>query len=164
LDRNLIHSEFLTNICFYTYRKTIGIRYFNVYGNGEEHKKSMMSMIGQMINKIKNNNDDNLFEFDEQKRDFVYVKDIVKCNLLAGMSDKSNIYNCGNGESVNFNTIFNIIKSYYSNTLSKINYIKNTYNFFQLEILAYLKEMTDNLQYIPYYDINKGIYDYIYNL
>lgn len=117
-----------------------------------------------MINKIKNNNDDNLFEFDEQKRDFVYVKDIVKCNLLAGMSDKSNIYNCGNGESVNFNTIFNIIKSYYSNTLSKINYIKNTYNFFQLEILAYLKEMTDNLQYIPYYDINKGIYDYIYNL
>jgi len=138
----------------------IGLRYFNVFGNGENHKNNMMSMVSQIINKLKNNNDINLFEYGEQKRDFIYVKDIINCNLLAGLSETTNIFNCGYGESVSFNKIFEIIKTYYKGD-SKINYIKNNYDFFQNETLADITNTTNNLNYYPKYDIVKGIYDYI---
>ena len=138
----------------------IGIRYFNVYGNGEQHKGKMMSMVSQMLNKIKNNEDINLFESGEQKRDFVYVKDVAKCNILAGLSDKTDIYNCGYGDSVDFNKIFTIIHSYFKNN-SKIQYIKNHYNFFQNETKADIQNSKDILKYNPEYDIINGVYDYI---
>ena len=138
----------------------IGLRYFNVYGNGETHKNNMMSMVTQMKHKIQNNIDVNLFEYGEQKRDFIYVKDVAKCNLLAGMSDSTNIYNCGYGDSISFNKIFEIIKTYYKSD-SKINYIKNNYDFFQNETQAEITDTTKYLKYYPTYDIIKGIYDYI---
>lgn len=142
----------------------IGIRYFNVYGNGETHKKNMMSMIRQMINKINNDEHINLFEFGEQKRDFVYVKDVALCNLLAGLTDETYIYNCGSGISTSFNDIFEIIKRNYPNKKSKINYIKNTFDFFQNETLAQLDETSKKLNYKCFYDINNGITDYITGL
>jgi ADP-L-glycero-D-manno-heptose 6-epimerase len=141
----------------------IGLRYFNVYGNGENHKQKMKSMICQMIDSIKNNDDVNLFEFGEQERDFVYIKDVVRCNLLAGLNSESNIYNCGSGKSVSFNEIFDIIKSYYPNN-SKINYIKNIFVFYQIKTLADIKLTETNLTYQPYYDIKKGIFDFISNI
>jgi ADP-L-glycero-D-manno-heptose 6-epimerase len=141
----------------------IGLRYFNVYGNGENHKNKMKSMICQMIDNIKINNNVNLFEFGQQKRDFIYIKDIVMCNLLAGLSTTSDIYNCGYGKSVDFNTIFSIISSYVIST-SKINYIKNTYDFFQNETLSDIKSTNNNLLFVPLYDIEKGIKDYLSNI
>jgi ADP-L-glycero-D-manno-heptose 6-epimerase len=123
----------------------------------------MKSIVGQMIDNIKINNDVNLFEFGQQKRDFIFVKDVVMCNLLAGLSTTSNIYNCGYGESIDFNKIFNIITSNLITT-SKINYIKNIYNFFQNETLADIKYTNNNLLFYPSYDIEKGIKDYISNI
>lgn len=140
----------------------IGIRYFNVYGNGENHKNKMMSMITQMIHKVNKDIDVDLFEFGEQKHDFVYVKDVVLCNLLAGMSDSTDIYNCGYGESVDFNKIFEIIQSYYKGE-SKIQYIKNNYTFFQVETKADISNTFEKIYYKPKFDIVKGIYDYISN-
>ena len=72
-------------------------------------------MISQMYNSIRDNKDVSLFEMGEQSRDFVYVKDVARCNLLAGMSTASGIYNCGTGQSINFNEIFTILKSYIRN-------------------------------------------------
>jgi ADP-L-glycero-D-manno-heptose 6-epimerase len=138
----------------------IGLRYFNVYGPGEDHKSYMRSIIKQIIDKIKNNENVNLFEYGEQKRDFIYIKDVIKCNILAGFSNISNIYNCGYGKSTDFNQIFDIIKSYYKNE-SKLNYIKNNFDFFQNYTLADIDNTKEILYYEPYYDIKEGIYDYI---
>jgi ADP-L-glycero-D-manno-heptose 6-epimerase len=141
----------------------IGLRYFNVYGNGENHKNKMMSMISQIINNLQKNMDIDLFEFGNQKRDFIYVKDVVNCNLLAGSTNKIGIFNCGYGESVTFNKIFDIIKTYY-NCNSKINYIKNNYDFFQNETLADINDSSQELGFYPNYDLIKGIYDYMIQL
>jgi ADP-L-glycero-D-manno-heptose 6-epimerase len=138
----------------------VGLRYFNVYGPGEEHKGSMKSMISQMYNSIRDNKDVSLFEMGEQSRDFVYVKDVARCNLLAGMSTASGIYNCGTGQSVNFNEIFTILKSYIRNE-SAINYIKNPYSFFQNETRADMTNTIQTLKFINAYTIRKGVYDFI---
>jgi len=133
----------------------VGLRYFNVYGPGEELKRNMMSMIGQMIPKIKSGIDVELFEFGEQTRDFIYVKDVAMCNIYIGASVKTGIYNCGYGESVSFNHIFNIIKSYYKSD-SKIVYIPQKYDFYQNTT----KSQMSRLGWKPVFDIVKGIYDY----
>jgi ADP-L-glycero-D-manno-heptose 6-epimerase len=141
----------------------VGLRYFNVYGPGEEAKGKMMSMIGQMILKIKEGLDVRLFEFGEQTRDFVYVKDVVVCNLLAGIQTTTGVYNCGYGDYVSFNKIFEILKSFYKNE-SKIIYITQPYDFFQVSTKADISETSNDLGYHPLFDISKGIYEYINNL
>jgi len=138
----------------------IGIRYFNVYGPGEDHKRNMMSMVRQMMLKMQKNEVVSLFEYGEQMRDFVYVKDVAHCNLLCGLQQTSAIYNCGSGQSVSFNDIFNCISTVYTSTTSTIQYIKNIYSFYQDNTLANISNTTLQVKYVPQYTIDKGIVEY----
>ena len=55
----------------------VGLRYFNVYGKYEEHKKDMSSVIYKFFNQ-KRNGGINLFENSEEYfRDFIHVDDVV---------------------------------------------------------------------------------------
>ena len=138
----------------------VGLRYFNVYGPGEEKKGAMRSMIRQMIDTIQTGSNVRLFEFGEQLRDFVYVKDVAVCNVHAGLQETTGIYNCGYGESVSFNTIFSILKSYYQGG-SQITYIPQPYVFYQTNTLSEMRITCHTMKYCPSFDIKKGIYDYI---
>ena len=76
----------------------VALRYFNVYGPGENHKGRMSSVALQMLDKKKNGEDILLFPGDP-KRDFVYVDDVVSAYLkLAEVSQLQNL----NGEAFNF--------------------------------------------------------------
>ena len=62
-----------------------GLKFFNVYGPNEVHKKRMASVIYHSYNQIKKDGVVKLFksyregyEHGEQLRDFIYVKDVVK--------------------------------------------------------------------------------------
>lgn len=60
----------------------VALRYFNVYGPGENHKGRMSSVALQMLDKKKNGEDILLFPGDP-KRDFVYVDDVVSANIFS---------------------------------------------------------------------------------
>jgi ADP-L-glycero-D-manno-heptose 6-epimerase len=60
----------------------ISLRYFNVYGPGENHKGRMASFFLQAISKKANGEEIKLFPKNPQ-RDFVYIKDILSANLYA---------------------------------------------------------------------------------
>jgi ADP-L-glycero-D-manno-heptose 6-epimerase len=148
----------------------IGIRYFDVYGNGENHKGEMMSMVSQIFNRIKENKDVQLFDFGEQKRDFVYVKDVANFNILAGLSDNTDIYNCGYGKTVEFNEIFNIIQSYFKGNSKFQNitppHVEISPNNLNIqtglnESNADLQRNYDLLKFRPQYNIIDGIRDYM---
>jgi ADP-L-glycero-D-manno-heptose 6-epimerase len=82
----------------------VALRYFNVYGPGEEHKGKMSSMVYQNFN----NSEVKLFP-DKPRRDFVYVEDIVSANLYALENYdrlKGSYYEVGSGESSTFETVF----------------------------------------------------------
>jgi len=138
----------------------VGLRYFNVYGPGEEKKGHMRSMITQMIETIKIGSNVRIFEFGKQLRDFVYVKDVAACNIYAGLQTKTGVYNCGYGKSECFNTLFSILKSYYQND-SEIVYIPQPYAFYQTCTLSNMILTSNILKYYPTFDIKTGIYDYI---
>jgi len=89
--------------------KVIGLKYFNVFGPNEYHKKHMSSWILKMSNELKKTNvvklfrsNDPNFKDGEQCRDFIYVKDAVRmtCNLLDGaFQGVSGIFNIGTGKA-----------------------------------------------------------------
>ena len=97
----------------------IALRYFNVYGPGEEHKEKMASMVYQILNS------ENVKLFPNRpKRDFIYVDDVVRANFYAlDYYDvlKGKWYDVGTTQSVEFETISDILcKPYQYKTESEI--------------------------------------------
>lgn len=91
----------------------VGFRYFNVYGPREQHKGSMASVAFHLHNQLlAGQSTVRLFEGcdgygnGEQKRDFVYVDDVVKVNLwFFDHPEQSGIFNVGTGRSQSFNDV-----------------------------------------------------------
>ena len=88
----------------------VGTRYFNVYGPQEFHKGKMASIFLQLYNQINETGVCKLFtgtdgyEDGGQRRDFVYVKDVVNVNLWFWENNgPSGIYNCGTGHAHSYN-------------------------------------------------------------
>ena len=88
-----------------------GFRYFNVYGPREQHKGRMASVAFHHFNQYRADGKVRLFEGHggygngEQRRDFVYVGDVVKVNMEFLESRCSGIYNLGTGRAQSFNEL-----------------------------------------------------------
>ena len=108
----------------------VALRYFNVYGPGEEHKGKMSSIAFQSYIKNKNNIDVSLFP-NKPKRDFVYIKDIIDANIFAFKNFnniKEKYYEVGSGVARTFEDVMNILKIPFNYTDK--NLIPNGYQFF----------------------------------
>ena len=87
-----------------------GLKFFNVYGPNEYHKGRMASVIFHAFNQITDTGAMKLFRSHrddykdgEQKRDFIYVKDVVDiCYFLMHHRKDSGLYNVGTGEARTF--------------------------------------------------------------
>lgn len=96
--------------------QVVGLRYFNVYGPREAHKGSMASVAFHLNNQIKESDEIRLFQGcdgyadGEQRRDFVYVGDVVDVNLwFLDNPQATGIFNCGTGKSQTFNDVANAV-------------------------------------------------------
>lgn len=94
----------------------VGMRYFNVYGPRESHKGTMASVAFHHYNQLLKEDTVKLFEGcdgygpGEQRRDFVYIGDVVNVNLwFLEQADKSGIYNVGTGRCQSFNDVANSV-------------------------------------------------------
>ena len=108
--------------------QVVGFRYFNVYGPRETHKGSMSSVAFHFNKQIFENGELKLFAGTEgyadgeQRRDFVFVDDIVAVNIWFWQHpDLSGIFNVGTGRSQSFNDVANAVIDWHGK--GKINYI-----------------------------------------
>ena len=92
--------------------QVVGLRYFNVFGPQEMHKDKMASMVYRTYLQLKENGFVDLFDGTDgfpaggQKRDFIYVRDVVRVNLFFLENPHiSGIFNCGTGKSRSFNDV-----------------------------------------------------------
>jgi len=89
-----------------------GLRYFNVYGPNEAHKGRMASVAYHAYHQLLGGGKVKLFVGSggygdgEQKRDFVYVEDVVEVNLwLLENPAVAGVFNCGTGRAQSFNQL-----------------------------------------------------------
>ncbi len=103
----------------------VGLRYFNVYGPREQHKGRMASVIHHFMQQLKETSVIRVFQGSggygdgEQRRDFVYVRDLCRMNLFfAGLGDETfrahsgraadiyqGVFNAGTSASRSFNDV-----------------------------------------------------------
>lgn len=83
------------------------LRFFNVYGPGEQHKGRMRSAVGNMLNDINENRRPRLFDGSEWFcRDFVWIDDAVNTVLWALDNRPSGIFNVGSGVARSFQDVY----------------------------------------------------------
>ena len=106
----------------------VGLRYFNVYGPREQHKGSMASVAWHFNKQIQEQGKLRLFAAyegyadGEQRRDFVFIEDVVKVNLwFLDHPSKSGIFNVGTGRSQSFNEVANAVINWHGR--GEIEYI-----------------------------------------
>jgi ADP-L-glycero-D-manno-heptose 6-epimerase len=92
--------------------QAVGLRYFDVYGPREAHKGRMASVAWHFFNQYRTQGRVQLFEGSggyaagEQRRDFVFVEDVVAVNLFfLDHPGRSGIFNVGTGRAQTFNEL-----------------------------------------------------------
>jgi len=138
----------------------VGLRYFNVYGPREAHKGHMASMIYQLYEQMRAGNRPRVFKFGEQKRDFVYVKDVVEATLLGATAKKNGIYNVGCGEARSFNDLIAVLNEILGTSFEP-EYFDNPYEFTQSFTQADLTVAKKYLGYTPKFMLEDGVADYV---
>jgi len=131
-------------------RKVVGLKFFNVFGPNEYHKQDMMSVVCKAFSQIKNTGKLKLFkshkdgiEDGEQKRDFVYIKDVIRViHFFFENKDKNGIYNVGSGKARSFNDLARAV----FNTMEKP---------FNVEYIPMPVEIQDKYQYWTEADLTK---------
>jgi Nucleoside-diphosphate-sugar epimerases len=143
--------------------KVVGLRYFNVYGPGESYKGKTASMVYQLYTQMKEGKRPRLFKWGEQKRDFVYIKDVIRANLLAMERDVSGIFNIATGVARSFNEIVSILNQLLGTNLEP-DYFDCPYDFYQNYTQADITKVRELLGYEPQYSLEEGIKDYLKHL
>ena len=94
----------------------VALRYFNVYGPGEEKKGKMASFLFQACSSIKSGGEVSLFP-GKPTRDFVYIDDVASANLYAFENYSrlvGHFYDVGTGESRSFEDVLTLASIGYS--------------------------------------------------
>lgn len=87
----------------------IALRYFNVFGPRQDENSPYAAVIPKFISAILAGESPVIYGDGEQSRDFIYVKEIAKANILAAESDYNGVINVALGKSMTINRLFEII-------------------------------------------------------
>ena len=85
------------------YRRSFGLptaslRYFNVYGPGQDPKGEYAAVIPRFITQVLRRSPPVIFGDGGQVRDFISVHDVVRANILAMQRDATGVMNIGSGD------------------------------------------------------------------
>jgi ADP-L-glycero-D-manno-heptose 6-epimerase len=144
--------------------RIVGLRYFNVYGPREVHKKAAASMIYQLYLQMKAGRRPRVFRSGEHRRDFVYVKDVVALTIRAATAPHSGVFNCGSGVAVSFNEVIAELNRCLGTSLEP-EYMDNPYaHFYQPHTQADMTRAAAELDFRPSWTPATGIADYVATL
>ena len=92
--------------------ETVSLRYFNVYGERQSMEGAYALVVAAFAKMRLNNVPLTIRGDGEQRRDFTYVKDVIKANILASESKlvgNGEVINIGNGDNRSVNEIAQMI-------------------------------------------------------
>jgi ADP-L-glycero-D-manno-heptose 6-epimerase len=151
--------------------KCIGLKFFNVFGPNEYHKADMMSVVAKNYRTAAQGGEVRLFKsyrqgFDDggQRRDFVYVKDVVDAVLWSlDRGPERGLFNVGTGRATTFRELIEALYEAVSRE-ARISYVpmpeelRDSYQYHTQAVLEGLRGAGYAAQFTP---IGQAVADYV---
>ncbi|WGI17652.1 SDR family oxidoreductase [Methanonatronarchaeum sp. AMET-Sl] len=77
---------------------TVSLRYFNVFGPKQDPGSEYAAVIPKFIKRLSNDQPPVIYGDGQQTRDFTYIDNVVRANILAAKKDELGVFNVGCGE------------------------------------------------------------------
>ncbi len=151
----------------------VGLKYFNVFGPNEGHKKEMRSLVRKAFEQVQQTGKIQLFKsyrseygHGEQRRDFLYVKDAVEMTLsLAVNPSARGLFNLGSGQARTWNELASAVfaalkKPPEIEFVEMPEILRGKYQYFTE---ANIKKLRSTGYTGPAFSLEQGIADYVQN-
>ncbi len=159
-------NELYTDVFARTYGyKTIGLRYFNIFGKRQDPEGAYAAVIPKWISSLIKNKPVYINGDGETSRDFCYIENAVQINLLAATTDNpeavNQVYNVAVGDQNTLNQLYEALRVNLSELYPHLVEAKPIYRDFRegdvRHSLADISKSKSLLGYAPQYRIGEGL-------
>lgn len=144
--------------------KTIGLRYFNIFGKRQDPNGAYAAVIPKWALALLNHETIFINGKGDTSRDFCFIENAVQMNILsatAGEDAKNNVYNVAVGGRTSLNDLFNEMKNILSKNSPKISELTAEYRDYRAGDVRHsqadIGKAIKNLSYAPTHDIHQGL-------
>jgi UDP-glucose 4-epimerase len=89
--------------------RTASLRYFNVFGPRQDPDSQYSAVVPKFIKAVLLGQAPVIYGDGEQTRDFTYVKDVARANIMAAETSAAGTYNIGGGKRVSLNQLVKLV-------------------------------------------------------
>jgi UDP-N-acetylglucosamine/UDP-N-acetylgalactosamine 4-epimerase len=159
-------NELYANVFAKSYGlKSIGLRYFNVFGKRQDPDGPYAAVIPKWISSMINNEDVFINGDGETSRDFCYIDNVVQINLLSAIVDNEHaynqVYNVALNEKTSLNELYKMIEKRLFKKLSHLKKKKPIYRDFRVGDVKHSQANIDKakllLRYQPRFSLSSGM-------
>jgi UDP-N-acetylglucosamine/UDP-N-acetylgalactosamine 4-epimerase len=145
--------------------ETIGLRYFNVFGNRQQPDGEYAAVIPKFVSSLLQKKQPTIHGDGEQTRDFTYIANVLQANQLAALTTNptalNTVYNIAYGEATSLNALFSKILQFLSpneNSLSNLTPIYAPARIGDIRhSLASIDKAKTLLGYEPTHNLTQGL-------
>ena len=144
--------------------ETIGLRYFNVFGKGQDANSTYAAVLPTFINQLLKGASPTINGDGTFSRDFTYIDNVVQANLLSLLADKkavNTIYNIAYGARNTLNDLMRYLKEYLAAFDAATSSIEVIYGENRAGDIphshASIAKAKENLNYNPQYSLQQGL-------
>lgn len=139
--------------------QTTGLRYFAVYGPREKAKQKYANVVTQFLWKMMDGEQPVIWGDGSQTRDFTFVEDVVKANMLAAERREQldgEYFNIGTGNDVSFSQVVEKLNNAL-NTDIEPEHVENPRDKYVQTTRADISKAREKLGYEPGYSFEEGL-------
>jgi len=145
--------------------KTIGLRYFNIFGKRQDPNGAYAAVIPKWVAAILNKDDVYINGDGETSRDFCYIDNTVQINLLAATTDNDEavdqVYNVALNDRTSLNKLYQMIEERLTQRVQGLKKKEPIYRDFRTGDVRHSQANIDKAQvllsYQPKYMISEGM-------
>ncbi len=138
--------------------RNVVLRYFNVYGPRQDPNSEYAAVIPKFVSAYLAGDAPLIFGDGEQTRDFVYVKDVVRANILASKGCVPGVYNIASGTRTSLNELSRLVKEI---TGSKVEAAYSKARAGDIRDSVADIGLAEEIGYSPSYTMEEGLRDAI---
>ena len=143
--------------------QVLGLRYFDIYGPRENHKGNLASVIHCFCQQLTKNQPLGVYVSEhfpkgEQKRDFIYIDDVIDVNLWFGSTLKSVVCSIVEpGKAATFNEIANKLIHFHGHgTTTEVDLPQELYDDYRIYTQADTKQLRQVGYNKPFISLDEG--------